>query len=97
MKTILNSRDFVHIPEYSYYNNNYYRNIHTGQILFEEADDDHGFEFWWSSEEDMINHSHTNDINIGFCWMEDFSIPTQIVREHGTANEYVFEFDSEWC
>lgn len=96
MITVLDTRYFVHIPEHSCYNNNFYRNIHTGQILFEQADDDHGAEFWWSTEEDMVNHSHKNDIYIGFAWMEDFDIPTQIARERGTADEYVYEFDSEF-
>lgn len=96
MITTLNTRDFVHISEHSSYNSNYYRNIVTGQILFEESDDDHGHSYWWTTEEEMINHSHLNDIKIGECWMEDFDIPTQISREHGTADECEFTFNSEW-
>lgn len=97
MKTTLNTRDFIHISEYSSYNHNYYRNTRTGQILFEHSDDDHGHDYWWTTETDMMNHSHRNDEWIGACWMEDFDIPTQYAREHGVADEYEFEFDSEWC
>lgn len=96
MITTINSRDFEHIPDYSGYNSNYYRNIHTGQILFEESDDDHGHSYWWTTEKDMINHTHINDVKIGECWMEDFNIPNQISRETGTADEYEFTFDSTW-
>lgn len=96
MKTTLNSRDFVHIIEHSSYNHNYYRNICTGQILFEQSDDDHGHDYWWATEEDMTNHSHAHDEYIGTCYMEDFDIPNQYSREHECADEYEFEFDSEW-
>ena len=98
MKTTLNTRDFVHIPEHSSYNYNFYRNVHTGQILFEESDDDHGHSYWWVNEEDMVNgNPFKNAVKIGECWMEDFDIPTQAARDHGNADEYEFEFDSEWC
>lgn len=94
MKTILKTVEFVHIPEHSWYNHNYYRNTKTGKIILEIGDDDHGADFYWvDSEEDMIAGRHGE--YIGFCWMEDFDIPNQYAREHGVADEYEYEFDSE--
>ena len=91
MTRTLDTRDWIAVPEYSYYNHNYYRNIHTGEIIFEEADDDHGYDFYEATEEEMVNHRH--GIYIGCCWMEDFRIPNQYSREHGVADEYVYTFD----
>lgn len=34
---IINSSNYVHLPEHSRYNNNYYRNIETNDIIFEEV------------------------------------------------------------
>ena len=97
MTRTLDSRDWEHIPEHSSYNHNYYRNIHTGEIILEEGDDDHALYYYTSSEEDMINHTYKNHHTIGWCWMEDFSIPNRYQREHNCAEEYIYEFDSELC
>ena len=40
MKTILNSAEFIHIPEYSVYCYNFYRNTINGKIILEECDDE---------------------------------------------------------
>jgi hypothetical protein len=37
METTINSSEYVHLPEHSCYNNNYYRNIVTNDIIFEEV------------------------------------------------------------
>ena len=47
MKTILNSAEFIHIPEYSVYCYNFYRNTITGKIILEESDDDNGAQYYW--------------------------------------------------
>lgn len=36
METIINSSEYVRLPEHSRYNINYYRNIVTNDIIFEE-------------------------------------------------------------
>lgn len=94
-KRILDTRDWVEISDFSYYNHNYYKNIHTNEIILEEGDDDHAFDFFEANEVQMKNKQHGN--YIGCCWMEDFDIPNQYAREHGVANEYVYEFDSTIC
>lgn len=96
MITVLNTRDFVHIPEYSSYNSNYYRNVKTGQILYERSDDDCGHDYWWCTEEDMVNYTDNHGEYIGTCYMYDFDIPTQVARQTGDATEYEYEFDSEF-
>ena len=44
MKTILHSAEFTHIPKYSVYNCNFYRNTINGKILLQECDDDNDSE-----------------------------------------------------
>lgn len=39
MKLILNGQDFIHIPEKSCYNNNYYKHKETGVFIFEHCDE----------------------------------------------------------
>ena len=95
MKTILNSAEFTHIPEFSVYNYNFYRNTINGKILLEESDDD-GAQYYWIDENDMINHkAHANSEYIGFCYCNEFKIPTEAYRKHFPNEEYTFEFDSE--
>lgn len=97
MKTILNSAEFTHIPEYSFYCYNFYRNTINGKILLEESDDD-GAQYYWIDENDMINHkAHANSEYIGFCYCGEFKIPTEAYRKHFPNEEYTFEFDSELC
>ena len=98
MKTILNSEEFIHIPEYSFYNHNFYRNIINGKIILEEADDDCELQYWWINEDDMINHkAHANSEYIGMCYSDEFYIPIEAYRKHFPNEEYTFEFDSEIC
>ena len=40
MTYTIETRDYVHIPEHSFYNHNYYRNVHTGEVILEEYEDD---------------------------------------------------------
>lgn len=40
MTYTIETRDYVHIPEHSFYNHNYYRNIHTGEVILGEYEDD---------------------------------------------------------
>ena len=98
MKTILNSAEFIHIPEYSVYCYNFYRNIITGKIILEESDDDNGAQYYWVDENDMINHKeHANSEYIGFCYTNEFQIPSEVDRKYSDNVEYIFEFDSELC
>ena len=95
MKTTLNSAEFTHIPEYSVYNYNFYRNTINGKIILEESDDD-GAQYYWINENDMINHkARANSEYIGFCYCDEFHIPTEWHRKHFPNDEYTFEFDSE--
>lgn len=94
MKTILNSAEFTRIPEYSFYNYNFYRNTVNGKIILEESDDD-GAQYYWVNENDMINHkARANSEYIGFCYCDEFRIPTEEYRKHFPNEEYTFEFDS---
>lgn len=52
---ILVKADYTHIPEYSVYNHNYYRNNKTNEIILECCDDDDGFTYYSIVEEDLIN------------------------------------------
>ena len=40
MTYTIETKDYVHIPEHSSYNHNYYRNIYTGEVILEEYKDD---------------------------------------------------------
>ena len=94
MKTILNSAEFIHIPEYSFYNHNFYRNIINEKIILEETDDGENH-YWWVNEDDMINHrAHKNAEYIGVCYSDEFHIPTEARRKRFHEKEYTFEFDS---
>ena len=42
MTYTIETKDYVHIPEHSIYNHNYYRNIYTDEVILEEYDDDCG-------------------------------------------------------
>lgn len=42
MKLILNGQDFIHLPDQSCYNNNYYKHKETGIIIFEHCDELYG-------------------------------------------------------
>lgn len=96
MKTILNSAEFTHIPEYSVYCYNFYRNTLNGKILLQECDDDNEYRYYWVNEEDMINHkAHANSEYIGMCYINEFYIPTEEERKYYPNEEYTFEFDSE--
>lgn len=39
MKLILDPKEFEHLPDISFYNNNYYKNRETGTIVFEKCDE----------------------------------------------------------
>ena len=96
MKTILNSAEFIHIPEYSVYCYNFYRNTINGKIILEEWDDDNEAQYYWVNENDMINHkAHANSEYIGMCYINEFNIPTEVDRKYSPNEEYTFEFDSE--
>ena len=96
MKTILNSAEFIHIPEYSVYCYNFYRNTINGKIILQECDDDNEYQYYWVNEEDMINNkARANSEYIGTCYFNEFYIPTEIDRKHFPNEEYTFEFDSE--
>ena len=44
----------------------------------------------------MKNHkAHANSEYIGFCYMNEFQIPTEVDRKYLDNEEYIFEFDSE--
>ena len=36
----IHSKDYVHDKEHSFYNHNYYRNIHTGEVILEDYEED---------------------------------------------------------
>ena len=96
MKTILNSAEFIHIPEYSVYCYNFYRNTINGKIILEECDDDNEAQYYWVNENDMINNkAHANSEYIGMCYINEFNIPTEVDRKYSPNEEYTFEFDSE--
>ena len=40
MTYTIETKDYIHIPEHSFYNHNYYRNNHTGEVILEEYEDD---------------------------------------------------------
>ena len=42
MTYTIETKDYIHIPEHSFYNHNYYRNNHTGEVILEEYEDDYG-------------------------------------------------------
>ena len=42
MTYTIETKDYIHIPEHSFYNHNYYRNNHTGEVILEKYDDDCG-------------------------------------------------------
>ena len=49
-------------------------------------------------ENDMINHKeHANSEYIGFCYTNEFQIPSEVDRKYSDNEEYIFEFDSELC
>ena len=44
----------------------------------------------------LMNHkAHANSEYIGFCYMNEFQIPTEVDRKYLDNEEYIFEFDSE--
>lgn len=46
MKLILDPKEFEHLPDISYYNNNYYKHIETGMIVFEKCDECYGTNYY---------------------------------------------------
>ena len=67
MTYTIETKDYVHIPEHSIYNHNYYRNDHTGEVILKEYEDD-GFGTYYNFG---INPTFTRDdmktaIEMGF-------------------------------
>lgn len=85
MNGVIETKDYVHILEHSFYNHNYYRNIHTGEVILEEYKDD-GFRTYYNLG---INPTFTHEdmktaVEMGFSnYGEGFS-------------DDVFEIDTEW-
>ena len=50
----IETKDYVHIPEHSFYNHNYYRNIYTGEVILKEYGEDDELITTW----EPIQHSH---------------------------------------
>lgn len=85
---IINPLDFVHIPEHSYYNNNYYRNIHTGDVIFEEYEDD-GCGHYYNLGQ---NPTFTNN-----DWRTGIDMGCGEYGEGFDCGNQIFETDTEWC
>lgn len=97
MKRTLNSIDWVHIPQYSSYNHNYYINVRDGQIMLGVSDDDQWTDYHLVTHEQMTITGGYGEC-IGFAnEFTEFSIPSDHDRWMRTAKEWEFEFDSERC
>jgi hypothetical protein len=91
LHTIINPANYVHIPEHSCYNANYYRNIETGDILFEEFGSSEDCASYYNLGQ---NPSFTNEdfINAEFLGNSECSIDFV-----GMSSNEEFEIDTEWC
>ena len=85
MTYTIETKDYIHIPEHSFYNHNYYRNNHTGEVILEEYEDD-VFETYYNlganptfAHEDMKSSVEMSSSDYG----------------HGFSDD-VFETDTEW-
>jgi len=63
----LNGHDYVHLPERSAYNNNYYQHRETGQIIFEKCEEYEGtFAFWeWALDGETFLGRSEEDLTEG--------------------------------
>ena len=85
MTYTIETKDYVHVPEHSIYNHNYYRNIYTGEVILEEYEDD-GFGTYYNlgnnptfTHEDMKTAVEMgfSDYGQGFFFLMMCLIPIQ--------------------
>lgn len=83
MTYIIETKDYIHIPEHSIYNHNYYRNNHTGEVILEYYEDDYGTYYNLGTNPTFTHEYLKTAVKM---WTSDY--------DHGFSDD-VFETDTE--
>ena len=66
MTYTIETKDYIHIPEHSFYNHNYYRNNHTGEVILQDYEDNYGTYYNLGANPTFTREDMKTAVEMGF-------------------------------